>query len=116
MGDISGVCLLWDVAHAFCDIFAVVNDITSRVDSEIEMEKILSLTIKQLFDKIEGSTSNPYYTRERNILRGLNMETVGDIMKKGEYDLLIRRNCGRASIRNIKKALSAVGLSLAWKV
>jgi DNA-directed RNA polymerase alpha subunit len=52
--------------------------------------------------------------RSRNCLdtREPRVETIGDLCKLDERDLLELRNCGYGTIKDIKRQLASVGLSL----
>jgi DNA-directed RNA polymerase alpha subunit len=50
--------------------------------------------------------------RSQNYLRSENIETIGDLIKWSEIDLLRNRLIGKKTLCEIKNALSRFGLSL----
>lgn len=51
-------------------------------------------------------------TRAYNVLTGMKIETIRDLVLKRETDFRKRRNCGRKTVWNIKNALKLIGLQL----
>lgn len=49
-------------------------------------------------------------TRSRNVLKNLNVRTVGDLVNKTEKELLKAKNSGKKSVEEIKLALDKLGL------
>jgi DNA-directed RNA polymerase subunit alpha len=50
--------------------------------------------------------------RSRNCLQNMNIQTLGDLVKKTESELLSYKNFGETSLREIKEMLSSRGLRL----
>ncbi len=53
--------------------------------------------------------------RARRCLQRLNVITIGDLIQKGEAELLAARNFGQTSLNEIKTRLAELGLQLATK-
>ena len=50
--------------------------------------------------------------RARNCLDSAQIETVGELVSKSDQDLLSVRSFGRTSLREVKRRLEELGLSL----
>jgi DNA-directed RNA polymerase subunit alpha len=53
-----------------------------------------------------------FSVRARKCMQRLNLETVADLCKMSEPELLAAKNFGQTSLNEIKKKLSELGLSL----
>ena len=51
-----------------------------------------------------------------SVLKRMNIDTIGDLIKKGEADLLKVRNFGKKSLLEVKEVLEKLGLSLGMEV
>ena len=54
--------------------------------------------------------------RSANCLSGEHIETIGELVGRSEADLLKVRNFGKTSLREVKKKLQELGLSLGMTV
>ncbi len=87
----------------------IVDQITEEVSEEEvideEFAKKLSVPIQELELSVRAS----------NCLESARVETVGQLMQMTEADLLKIRNFGKTSLREIKRKLADMGLSLGMK-
>lgn len=86
---------------------AAVSEVAVMADEEAEkemqrMRELLSKPIEELDLSV----------RARNCLDAENLATVGDLVRKSEGDLLKIKNFGKTSLKEIKKKLSDLNLSL----
>ncbi len=79
---------------------------TEKTEAEEEKVNILERSIDEL-----GLT-----VRSHNCLKRMNIDTIGDLIKKGEADLLKVRNFGKKSLLEVKEVLEKLGLSLGMEV
>jgi DNA-directed RNA polymerase subunit alpha len=81
----------------------VVSPVASeREDVAEQKESILERSIDEL-----GLT-----VRSHNCLKRMNINTIGDLIKKKESDLLKVRNFGKKSLQEVQDVLAKLGLSL----
>lgn len=81
-------------------VFAEAHRAVSRIESELAGKLAMSV------NEIELSV------RAANCLNNANIQTIGDLVKKSEGELLRYRNFGRTSLLEIKSVLVGMGLSL----
>jgi DNA-directed RNA polymerase subunit alpha len=85
----------------------------ARVMADEEAEKQAARMREMLSKPIEELDLS---VRARNCLDAENLATVGDLVRKTEADLLKIKNFGKTSLKEIKKKLSDLGLSLGMNV
>lgn len=90
---------------------AAVSEAAVMADEEAEkevarMRELLAKPIEELDLSV----------RARNCLDAESMEAVGDLVRRSEADLLKIKNFGKTSLKEIKKKLSDLGLSLGMDV
>lgn len=76
---------------------------------EVEEEKVNEELIKKLQTPLADLELS---VRARNCVESIKLETVGDIVKMTEADLLKIRSFGKTSLREIRRKLADMGLSL----
>jgi len=90
---------------------AAISESAVMADEEAEkevqaMRELLSKPIEELDLSV----------RARNCLDAENLATVGDLVRKTEQDLLKIKNFGKTSLKEIKKKLSDLSLSLGMDI
>ncbi len=81
----------------------VVSPVSAEKDEAVdEKESILERSIDEL-----GLT-----VRSHNCLKRMNINTIGDLIKKKESDLLKVRNFGKKSLQEVQEVLAKFGLTL----
>jgi hypothetical protein len=55
-------------------------------------------------------------TRPKNVLTGLKIKYIGELIQLTKKDLLRQKNCGKLAIRQIEEALGSIDLSLGCRV
>src|SRR5687767_10018742 len=83
------------------DAIAAMRD-ASRATMDPELEQKLSMTIQELDLSV----------RANNCLESAKIQTVRDLVKKTDADLLKVRSFGKTSLREVKRKLADLGLSL----
>jgi len=79
----------------------------SEVDEEaIRIRKLLKMSV----DELELSV------RAHNCLKAANIETIGDLVRRTEQDMLKFRNFGRKSLSELNKILESLGLHFGMDV
>jgi transcriptional regulator with XRE-family HTH domain len=104
------------------DLYPVIEEeIISRIPQDTELQKRIlrekdrsKLFIEQeLLDRsIEDLELS---VKAYNCLRSAGIDTIGEAMKKTDEELLIIKNFGRKSLREVKEALYQLGLKPIWK-
>ena len=84
----------------------VVDHITEEVPEEEAVDEELAEKLKIPVQELELSV------RASNCLESAKMETVGQLVKMTEADLLKIRSFGKTSLREIRRKLADIGLSL----
>lgn len=79
-------------------------------EEEEERQNQLLEVLSRSIDELDLSV------RAKNCLDAVNLKTIGDLVAKTESDLLKVRNFGKTSLREIKKKLSDLNLSLGTNV
>ena len=69
-----------------------------------ELEQKLNMTVQELDLSV----------RANNCLESAKIATVRDLVQKTDSDLLKVRSFGKTSLREVKRKLADMGLSLAW--
>jgi DNA-directed RNA polymerase subunit alpha len=83
------------------EAIAAMRDL-SRATMDPELEQKLSMTIQELDLSV----------RANNCLESAKIQTVRDLVKKNDGDLLKVRSFGKTSLREVKRKLADLGLSL----
>ncbi len=84
----------------------VIDHITEEVPEEEAVDEELAEKLKIPVQELELSV------RASNCLESVKMETVGQLVKMTEADLLKIRSFGKTSLREIRRKLADIGLSL----
>ncbi len=85
----------------------VVSPVSAeKEEAEEEKVNILERSIDEL-----GLT-----VRSHNCLKRMNIDTIGDLIRKSEADLLKVRNFGKKSLLEVKEVLDKLGLKLGMEV
>ncbi len=88
-----------------------------QLPEEEEEEEEVSTEEKALYEKLRLPISElELSVRSSNCLREANIKIIGDLVKKGEAELLGFRNFGKKSLSEIDELLKAMNLSLGMKV
>jgi len=88
----------------------VVAEITEQVLEEETIDEELAEKLKIPIQELELSV------RASNCLESAKVETVGQLAKMTDADLLKIRSFGKTSLREIKRKLADIGLSLGMKI
>lgn len=88
-----------------------------QLPEEEEEEEEISSEEKALYEKLRLPISElELSVRSSNCLREANIKIIGDLVKKGEAELLGFRNFGKKSLSEINELLKAMNLTLGMKV
>ena len=110
----DALCYSANILQRHLDLFAQFGEFPEEED-EIEEEK--SQQEKELFDKINKPVSElELSVRSANCLREAKIQTLGDMVKRSEGDMLKYRNFGKKSLTEIKEILDTMGLHFGMKV
>jgi DNA-directed RNA polymerase subunit alpha len=83
--------------------------VSEKVEEEIPVVKVDEELVKKLSTPMQELELS---VRASNCLESVKMETVGQLVKLTEADLLKIRSFGKTSLREIKRKLADIGLSL----
>lgn len=86
--------------------FEPTEPVVTSSDSKQELREKLKMTMSQLDLSVRAS----------NCLMAESITTVGELVQRTEDDMLLVRNFGKTSLKEIKKKLSDMGLSLGMDV
>jgi DNA-directed RNA polymerase subunit alpha len=110
----DALCYSANILQRHLDLFAQFGEFPEEED-EVEEEK--SQQEKELFDKLNKPVSElELSVRSANCLREAKIQTLGDMVKKSEGDMLKYRNFGKKSLTEIKEILDTMGLHFGMKV
>lgn len=84
----------------------VAEEVTEEVVEQEEIDEELAAKLNTPLSELELSV------RANNCLESVKMETVGELVKMTEAELLKIRSFGRTSSREVKRKLADMGLSL----
>ena len=84
----------------------VAEEVTEEVVEQEEIDEELVAKLNTPLSELELSV------RANNCLESVKMETVGELVKMTEAELLKIRSFGRTSLREVKRKLADMGLSL----
>lgn len=84
----------------------VAEEITEEVREHKEIDEELAAKLNTPISELELSV------RASNCLESVKMETVGELVKMTDADLLKIRSFGKTSLREVKRKLADMGLSL----
>jgi DNA-directed RNA polymerase subunit alpha len=84
----------------------VAEEVTEEVVEQEEIDEELAAKLNTPLSELELSV------RANNCLESVKMETVGELVKMTEAELLKIRSFGRTSLREVKRKLADMGLSL----
>jgi DNA-directed RNA polymerase subunit alpha len=85
---------------------AVAEEMTEEIVEQEEIDEELVAKLNTPLSELELSV------RANNCLESVKMETVGELVKMTEAELLKIRSFGRTSLREVKRKLADMGLSL----
>jgi DNA-directed RNA polymerase subunit alpha len=110
----DALCYSANILQRHLDLFAAFGEFPEEED-EIEEEK--SQQEKELFDKLNKPVSElELSVRSANCLREAKIQTIGDMVKKSEGEMLKYRNFGKKSLTEIKEILDTMSLHFGMKV
>ena len=110
----DALCYSANIFQRHLDLFAKFGEFPEEED-EVEEEK--SQQEKELLEKLNKSVSElELSVRSANCLREAKIQTLGDMVKKSEGDMLKYRNFGKKSLTEIKEILDTMGLYFGMKV
>ncbi|MGB2706457.1 MAG: DNA-directed RNA polymerase subunit alpha [Candidatus Omnitrophota bacterium] len=97
-----------NILQRHLDIFVEFGELPEEITEEEESkeEKELQEKLKMPITELELSV------RSSNCLREAKIKTIGDLVKKGEMEMLKYRNFGKKSLTEINKILGEMGLQL----
>ena len=87
-------------------VSATEKEVEEETEEEIEVNENLLKTVGEL----------ELSARAANCLKAQNIEYILELVQKTESELLDTRNFGKQSLKEIKDALSQLGLSLSMKI
>lgn len=95
--------ILYEYLGQFVNLTSSVGDVEIMVAKEdSKKEKILEITIEELDLSV----------RSYNCLKRAGINTVEELIKKNEEEMMKVRNLGRKSLEEVQQKLAALGLSL----
>ena len=110
----DALCYSANIFQRHLDLFAQFGEFPEEED-EVEEEK--SQQEKELLDKLNKPVSElELSVRSANCLREAKIQTLGDMVKKSEGDMLKYRNFGKKSLTEIKEILDTMDLYFGMKV
>lgn len=87
----------------FTDLTESVEDVEIMVEKEEEnIDRLMEMTIEELDMSV----------RSYNCLKRAGINTVAELTRKSEEDMMKVRNLGKKSLQEVKEKLAALGLSL----
>lgn len=100
-----------NILQRHLDIFVGLGKLPEEEEEvkESEEDRLLKEKLKIPISELELSV------RSSNCLREARIKTIGDLVHKGEMDMLKYRNFGKKSLAEINKVLIGMGLSLGMK-
>ncbi|MFH1037265.1 MAG: DNA-directed RNA polymerase subunit alpha [PVC group bacterium] len=89
------------------DLYAIEfeEDIETE-DLEDKLQKLLNMPINEIELSVRSS----------NCIKSANIQTIGDLVRRTEMEMLKYRNFGKKSLEEIKGILSSLGLSLGMEI
>ncbi len=89
------------------DLYAIEfeEDIETE-DKEDKLQKLLNMPINEIELSVRSS----------NCIKSANIQTIGDLVRRSEAEMLKYRNFGKKSLEEIKSILSSLGLSLGMEI
>lgn len=106
-GSISPENTLFEAANLLIMHFNIILGISPKFKELRPGLGMSERTLETLLSDIDFST------RVKKLFSAMEVETVGDLIKYTEKDLLVQDNFGKVSLREIKEKLTAMGLELA---
>lgn len=100
-----------NIMQRHLDVFVEFGELPEEITEEEESKEEKELTDKLNMPITELELS----VRSSNCLRDAKIKTIGDLVKKGEMEMLKYRNFGKKSLREINKILVDMGLALGMK-
>ena len=98
-----GAKIMSEHLNLFITLTDHVNDVEIMVEKEEDKkEKVLEMTIEELDLSV----------RSYNCLKRAGINTVDELTKKTEEDMMKVRNLGRKSLEEVQRKLAELGLSL----
>ncbi|MGB4219519.1 MAG: DNA-directed RNA polymerase subunit alpha C-terminal domain-containing protein, partial [Bacillota bacterium] len=89
--------------NLFIELTEVADDVEIMVEKEEEAKnRLLEMTIEELDLSV----------RSYNCLKRAGINTVEDLTKKTEEDMMKVRNLGKKSLEEVQQKLAALGLSM----
>jgi len=89
------------------DLYAI--EFEEDIETEDQEDKLLKL-LNMPINEIELSV------RSSNCIKSANIQTIGDLVRRSEMEMLKYRNFGKKSLEEIKGILSSLGLSLGMEI
>lgn len=95
--------IMTDHLAVFVELDGEVSNVETLVEKEDEhIEKLLDMTIEEI----------DLTVRSYNSLKRAGLDTLGELTKMSESDMMKVRNLGRKSLEEVKAKLASLGLSL----
>ncbi|MCD6133668.1 MAG: DNA-directed RNA polymerase subunit alpha [Deltaproteobacteria bacterium] len=101
-------------AYILEDYFGFFTQFVSATEKEVEEETEEEIEVNENLLKTVGELE--LSARAANCLKAQNIEYILELVQKTESELLDTRNFGKQSLKEIKDALSQLGLSLSMKI
>ncbi len=106
-GSISPENALFDAANLLVEHFNIILEISPKFKEMKPVIRTLGENLNTPLLDIDFSS------RVKKLIQKMEIETVGDLIKYTEKELLKRGNFGKVSLREIKEKFAAMGLSFA---
>jgi len=101
-------------AYILEDYFGFFTQFVSATEKKVEEETEEEIEVNENLLKTVGELE--LSARAANCLKAQNIEYILELVQKTESELLDTRNFGKQSLKEIKDALSQLGLSLSMKI
>jgi DNA-directed RNA polymerase subunit alpha len=92
-------------------VFINLDEEPEQVQPQVDEKKLKMITnLSKSVEELELSV------RSYNCLKNANIQTISELVQKGDGEMLKTRNFGRKSLNEIKEILEEMGLHLGMKI
>ena len=114
---VEGSTILRKHLHPFVKYFEIGAELERREKEQDQQESEEQIQMRELHEKLALPVSvlDPS-VRAENCLSAESIQTIGDLVRRNEPDMLKVRNFGKTSLKEIKKKLTDMGLSFGMEI
>lgn len=99
------------------DVYTVIADLLQALSNVVRDIPMRLAELESPYEYVLIADYSPSFSvRTRNILRNMEIRTIGELMKVSADELNEQRNAGITSIAEIRKNLAANGMCLKGEV